>query len=209
MLERDRRLRANRVLRALSASTNGLPSRSPPIHEPMRRNARHARGVDAEFARKAGSRARRYSRGISSQKRVAVVGEAVVDLVSHLQLRQRAASPSATARAPGGSRPDANSAVSSGVSVDAVAPRAAAARSRARSRGCSCAGPRSGARSARAHQRVVEPVLRLRRVHAAPARDGRSASAMLPRCGGDPASACARRRRFWCTSSAMLARCEK
>jgi hypothetical protein len=27
------------------------------------------------------------------------------------------------------------------------------------------------------------------------------AAIRLPRCGGDPASACARRRRFWCTSS--------
>ena len=32
---------------------------------------------------------------------------------------------------------------------------------------------------------------------------------MLPICGGEPASAWARRRRFWCTSSAMLTRCEK
>ena len=40
--------------------------------------------------------------------------------------------------------------------------------------------------------------------------DGTAAApAAKPYDGGEPANACARRRRFWCTSSARFASCEK
>ncbi len=64
-------------------------------------------------------------------------------------------------------------------------------------------------REHRRHQRPGEPARQRGAVRHPTAASRSSACAMLPRCGGDPPSACARRRRFWWTSSAMLARCEK
>ncbi len=119
-----------------------------------------------------------------------------------------AASPSATATAPADT---GRSRTPTPRPASAACGRAtsAVARSRARSRGCSCAAPRSDARSAPARSAPRRATRRARSASRRCFATLASAAATLPACGGDPAYACARRRRFWCTSSAMLLKCEK
>ena len=195
--------------RASSPLTNGLPSRSPPIHEPSAQERRHDDVASRpNFAR---------SRAASASVELRHLGRGTCSGSTRARSRSRpapaastaGASPSATARAPAGRgrsrirRP--RRAVSSTRSRHcrsratlALAIEDALALDFGRMRG-----------QHRAHQRVGEPRGdRSRRRCRAPATHS-SASARLPRCGGEPASAWLRRRRFWWTSSAMLTRCEK
>ena len=146
VLERQRRLRADRVARACRRSTNGLPSRSPPIHEPVRRNGGSRVAVEAEVARETRAPGRRTAAGS---------GRGTCSGSTRARCRSRpspaasraAASPSATARAPAG-RARRRTRPSRPASARCGRARRAGARSRARRRGCSCAALRSDARSA-------------------------------------------------------------
>ena len=73
--------------RSTSAVTNGLPSRSPPIHEPIR-----STGCRTSWPVRPASRQlvleRLLERGHLLEQRQLVVAERIVDLVAHAQARQ-------------------------------------------------------------------------------------------------------------------------
>ena len=149
VLERDAPPARGSRTRACRRTTNGLPSRSPPIHEPGRRNGGSARTLGAERPRcrshvsSAAYSLRHLGRGTCSGSRRGRCrsrpSPAACDSRSIAVCHS-----ASTCRC----RPIVEFARFLGRQLRRGRATAAAARSRARSRGCSCAAPRSDARSA-------------------------------------------------------------